>query len=89
MEEGVIPGGGVALIRALDSGHLRGAALDVFRTEPLPNEHPFWAHPGVYVTPHVASLISPELGASLIAANLKRFMAGEPVDDQVPGGQDY
>lgn len=77
------------LLAAIDSGQVRAAALDVFRTEPLPADHPFWDHPAIHVTPHVASLISPELGARLIAANLRRFIAGEPVPDLVPDGQAY
>ena len=44
-----------ALIAALDRGHVAHATLDVFREEPLPPEHPFWAHPRVTVTPHIAS----------------------------------
>ncbi len=44
-----------ALIDALDSGHLSGALLDVFKTEPLPASHAFWAHPQIMVTPHVAA----------------------------------
>ncbi|MGR3568736.1 MAG: 2-hydroxyacid dehydrogenase [Pseudooceanicola nanhaiensis] len=45
-----------ALLSALESGHLSGASLDVFRTEPLPRDHPFWSHPRILVTPHVASV---------------------------------
>ena len=77
------------LIPALESGQLRAAALDVFQIEPLPQEHPFWDHPNVHVTPHVASLISPDLGATLIANNLRRFIAGESVPDLVPVGRGY
>jgi glyoxylate/hydroxypyruvate reductase A len=44
-----------ALLAALDSGQVGHATLDVFRTEPLPPEHPYWAHPKVTVTPHIAS----------------------------------
>ncbi len=44
------------LMAVLDSGHLSGASLDVFETEPLPQEHPLWAHPKVLITPHVASI---------------------------------
>lgn len=48
-----------ALLAALDSGHLAHATLDVFRREPLPADHPFWRHPGVTVTPHIASCTRP------------------------------
>lgn len=47
------------LIAALDAGHLGGASLDVFETEPLPAAHPLWAHPKVVITPHVASCADP------------------------------
>ena len=67
-----------ALLEALRSGHLGGATLDVFRTEPLPEDHPFWSEPGVLVTPHVASLIDPVSGGRVIADNLRRLEAGEP-----------
>ena len=56
-----------ALLAALDSGRLAHATLDVFREEPLPPEHPFWAHPRVTVTPHVASETRPESAAETIA----------------------
>ncbi|WP_108660756.1 2-hydroxyacid dehydrogenase [Acuticoccus kandeliae] len=71
------------LLAALDSGHLKSATLDVFYEEPLPSKHPFWAHPKVLVTPHVASMIDPESGGKMIAANIQRFIAGEPIADLV------
>ena len=43
------------LLTALDSGHLAGALLDVFRHEPLPPEHPFWRHPRITLTPHTSA----------------------------------
>ena len=43
------------LIALLDSGHLAGATLDVFRTEPLPADHPFWSHPRITLTPHTSA----------------------------------
>ncbi|MFO7988751.1 MAG: NAD(P)-dependent oxidoreductase, partial [Desulfotignum sp.] len=52
--------------------------LDVFREEPLPPEHPFWAHPGVTVTPHIASETRPETAAQVIAENIRRGEAGAP-----------
>jgi len=42
------------LLELIDAGHLAGATLDVFRTEPLPSNHPFWGHPAITVTPHAA-----------------------------------
>ena len=77
------------LLAALDGGRLRAATLDVFHKEPLPEDHPFWDHPKVLVTPHVASLIDPVAGGKAIAANLRRFIEGEPVADMVEPGRGY
>lgn len=68
-----------ALIAALDSGHLDHAVLDVFRTEPLPPEHIFWAHPKVTVTPHVAAETRPHSAAKTVAENLRRLRDGRPL----------
>lgn len=67
-----------ALIAALDAGRIAHATLDVFRVEPLPKEHPFWAHPGVTVTPHIASDTRADSAAEVIAENIRRGEAGEP-----------
>ena len=77
------------LIPALEEGVLEYAVLDVFRTEPLPPESPFWTHPRILITPHVASLIDPEAGGRLIAGNIRRFLAGEAVPDLVDLAQGY
>ncbi len=77
------------LLAALDSGHLEAATLDVFHDEPLPPEHPFWSHPRVSVTPHVASMIDPVAGGAAIAANLRAFIGGEAVPDLVDLEQGY
>jgi glyoxylate/hydroxypyruvate reductase len=66
------------LLKALDSGHLAGATLDVFRTEPLPPDSPLWSHSRVLVTPHVASYSVPGTAADGVAANVRRVLAGEP-----------
>jgi len=65
------------LIAALEGGHLSGACLDVFREEPLPESHPFWSHPQVTMTPHVASLTYPRDVAPQIVANYHRVRAGQ------------
>ncbi|MDJ0823982.1 MAG: glyoxylate/hydroxypyruvate reductase A [Rhodobacter sp.] len=68
-----------ALLAALDSGQIGHATLDVFREEPLPEDHPFWAHPSVTVTPHIASETRAETAAQVIAENIRRSEAGEPL----------
>ena len=77
------------LIAALDSGQISAATLDVFHTEPLPADHPFWCHPKVLVTPHVASLIDPVAGGKAIAANVRKFLTGQSVPDLVDLEQGY
>lgn len=67
-----------ALLNALDSGHLSHATLDVFRVEPLPDDDPFWTHPKVTVTPHIASDTRPDTAARVIAENIRRGEAKEP-----------
>jgi glyoxylate/hydroxypyruvate reductase A len=68
-----------ALIDALDAGQIAHATLDVFRVEPLPDDHPFWSHPRVTVTPHIASTTRPGTAARVIAENIRRGEAGEPL----------
>jgi glyoxylate/hydroxypyruvate reductase A len=67
-----------ALIAALDSGQIGHATLDVFRVEPLPQDHPFWGHPKVTVTPHIASETRAPSASRAIAENIRRGEAGEP-----------
>jgi glyoxylate/hydroxypyruvate reductase len=67
-----------ALLAALDSGQVGQATLDVFRQEPLPPSHPFWAHPRVTVTPHIAASTRPVTASRVIAENIRRGEAGEP-----------
>jgi len=68
-----------ALLAALDSGHLAGAALDVFNTEPLPPEHRYWTHPGVHVTPHIAGATNPRTASPGVIENIRRMRAGKPL----------
>ena len=67
-----------ALLAALDSGHLAHATLDAFRVEPLPADDPYWAHPKVTVTPHIASETRADSAAEVIAENVRCGEAGEP-----------
>jgi glyoxylate/hydroxypyruvate reductase len=68
-----------ALVDALASGRLRGAALDVFEHEPLPPESPLWSLPNVFVSPHSASTVAAENGriVELFRDNLARYLSGE------------
>ena len=71
------------LIPALDSGRLTGAVLDVFHEEPLPASHPFWRHPRIIVTPHIAAETHPPTAAPIIRDAIRRFEAGLPVAGRV------
>jgi glyoxylate/hydroxypyruvate reductase len=77
------------LIEALDSGRLAGATLDVFRDEPLPADHPLWAHPKVLVTPHVASYSWPATAAEGVVENIRRALSGQPLAHQVDRAKGY
>ena len=67
-----------ALIDALDAGQIAHATLDVFRIEPLPADDPYWHHPKVTVTPHIASETRAPWASKTIAENVRRGEAGEP-----------
>ena len=71
------------LLKSLDDGKLAHATLDVFRQEPLPADHPFWQHPKITVTPHIASETKPQTASQVIAANILRFEKGKPLLYQV------
>ena len=77
------------LLAALESGHLSGACLDVFRTEPLPEHHPFWRAPGVTVTPHVASLTYPKAVAPQLVESYRQVCSGLPPLNVVDIGRGY
>lgn len=77
------------LIAALDKGQLSGATLDVFRTEPLPADHPFWRHPRIRVTPHIASYIDPATGASVVAASILAFERNGTAPDVADANRGY
>ncbi|RWC50569.1 glyoxylate/hydroxypyruvate reductase A [Mesorhizobium sp.] len=69
-----------ALVAALDSGHLSAAMVDVTDPEPLPASHPFWPHPKIILSPHVASVTQPATAAHAVIDNIRRHRAGlEPI----------
>ncbi len=67
------------LLAALDRGHIANATLDVFREEPLPARHPFWAHPNITIWPHIASDTHPESASAVLVENIRRGEKGEPL----------
>ncbi|MCW1918633.1 glyoxylate/hydroxypyruvate reductase A [Rhodobacter sp. KR11] len=77
-----------ALLAALDGG-LGHATLDVFRTEPLPQDHPFWTHPKITVTPHIAADTRPETAVGVLVANIARARDGLPLLHLVDRARGY
>lgn len=71
------------LLAAIESGHIAGATLDVFAEEPLPPDHPFWPHPQIAVTPHIAAIGVAAGAAARIAESIRRAGAGRPLLDQI------
>ena len=78
-----------ALIGALDTGHLAGAVLDVFRTEPLPKESKFWGNPKILITNHTASAIEAAVGGEIISNNIRKYIRGEEIRDMVNREKGY
>ena len=78
-----------ALLRALDTGRLEGATLDVQHEEPLPDDHPFWTHPKVKITPHVATISHARCCAPQVAENYRRLLAGEALINVVDRQRQY
>jgi glyoxylate/hydroxypyruvate reductase A len=77
------------LVALIDNGHLAGAALDVFRTEPLPAEHPFWQHPKITVTPHTSARTLRDDSIAQIARKLQALERGEPIAGVVDRERGY
>lgn len=78
-----------ALIAALNGGHLSGAALDVFNTEPLPKDHPYWTMDNVFITPHIASLTTADSATQVIAEGIDALQQGRSPANVVDLSQGY
>jgi glyoxylate/hydroxypyruvate reductase len=77
------------LLAALDSGHLGGAILDVFQTEPLPADSRFWTHPKVTVTPHIAGITDPRNASAFVVDCVTRAETGIPFKNIVDLSRGY
>ena len=77
------------LIAALDSRHLAGAVLDVFQTEPLPQDSPIWRHPKITATPHIAGITEPRSALAYVEDCIRRAEAGEPLPNVVNVARGY
>ena len=77
------------LIAALDSGHLSAAVLDVFQTEPLPEDSPIWRHPKITATPHIAGITSPAAALAHVEDTIRRVETGAPLINVVDLGRGY
>jgi len=78
-----------ALLDALETGWLSGAVVDVTDPEPLPEAHPFWAHPKILLTPHIASMTQPETAVAQVLDNIRRHQAGAPLIGLVDRSRGY
>lgn len=77
------------LVRALDSGHLRAAMLDVTDPEPLPEGHPFYSHPSIFLTPHVAAETRHATAGEVLADNVLSLLSGQPMLGEVDRSRGY
>lgn len=77
------------LLNMVNSGHLSGASLDVFSQEPLPQDHPFWGHPNIHITPHIASISSPSSIVPQILENYSKLSKGEELMNVVSASKGY
>jgi glyoxylate/hydroxypyruvate reductase A len=77
------------LITLIDSGHLAGATLDVFRTEPLPADHPFWKHPKITVTPHTSARTLREESIAQIVGKIQALQRGDAINGVVDPQRGY
>jgi len=78
-----------ALVAALQNGQIAGAVLDVFATEPLPQDHPLWQTPNTIITSHTAAMSFPPLVMSIFTENYNRLINNEPLNYVVDFAKGY
>ena len=78
-----------ALLAALDAERIETAILDVFQTEPLPADHPYWRHERVWVYPHVAADTDPRTASRIVADTVRKFRAGEQLPERIDFDRGY
>lgn len=77
------------LLVALANGQLSGAVLDVLAHEPAPPEHPFWQHPRIVLTPHIAAMTQPDSAFVVLLDNIRRHQRGESLVGQIDRADGY
>ena len=77
------------LLALLDQGHMAGATLDVFRSEPLSAEHPFWQQPKITLTPHTSARTIRDQSIAQIVSKIKALERGEAISGVVEIGRGY
>ena len=77
------------LLDLLQEGHMAGATLDVFRVEPLPQDHAFWQHPQITITPHTSARTLRDESIAQIASKIKAVYAGQPIEGRVSRERGY
>ena len=77
------------LLKMIDIGHLSGASLDVFHTEPLKKDHPFWNHPRIHLTPHIASVSDISSVTPQLVKNYQLMKSGMPLINLVSPAKGY
>jgi phosphoglycerate dehydrogenase-like enzyme len=77
------------LVNALNNSNIRGAVIDVFKTEPLPTDHPFWNAPNLLMTNHTAATSQHELVFNVFKNNLRKKLQGLPLDSGINIKQGY
>ena len=77
------------LVAALAGGQLGGALIDVMDVEPLPEAHPYWTTPGLILTPHIGTRVNTEAATTLVANNIMRLRAGQPIEGIVDRRRGY